>query len=698
MTENKGCITVALIGNPNSGKSTIFNSLTGSNQHVGNYPGVTVEKKEGYKKYNDCNINFIDLPGTYSLSAYSDDEAIARDFLLLKEKPDITLNVINVVSLERNLYLFTQITELDTPIIIALNMIDILESQGKIVDKKTMSDKLGVPVFPTVASKGIGISDILDSIVFLFEEKRKKNQLRAQIDYGDVIKDEKDKLKKLILKNSKLSKFPINWISIELLDKNPFALGLISKTDNESEILRQIKKSTDHIKEHFGAKAETEIANRRYGFAKSIEKNVIEKTGKGKIDITEIIDDFAINRYLGIPIFALVMYIIFKFTFTFSGPAVNLVGLFFDWVGVVAKSLIPYGPVQSLIVDGIISGVGGVLGFFPLILFMFFAIAFFEESGYMARASFVMDKTMHRFGVHGKSFLPLMLSTTGCAVPGILATRTLDSKRDRLITMFIVSFMICGAKLPVFALIIGAFFAIKYQVIIMFFMYVLSLIIALSVAKLLSVTILKGEPSYLVMELPPYHLPTIKGLFLKMWERGWLYVRKVGPIVVFISVLIWVMFSYPKYPVNEKLDKVQQSVLQIKHSLAGRVGKIVEPLFKPIGMDGNRAIALIVGVMAKEMIVSSLATIYAIEDGAEKTCSLKEKIAVDKDWSPLIGIVFLVFCMIYLPCVVAVSVFFKETGSSYKWLALLVIGNTVFAWIFSFIVFQLGTLLEIGLH
>jgi ferrous iron transport protein B len=690
-------ITVALAGNPNSGKSTIFNRLTGSNQPVGNYPGTTVKKTESFKKYKGYNINFIDLPGTYSLSSYSDDEVVAGDFLL-KEKPDIIVNVIDSANMERNLYLFTQIVELDIPVIMVLNMLDILKSHGKTVDIKVMSDILRVPVLATFASKGIGVVDILDCIINLCENGEFKNQIRVKVDYGEDIKGETEKLKKLVSKDSVLSKFPKNWLTIKFLDNDPLALDLVYKAGNRTEISEQIEKSRNHIKEHFGRKAEIEVADRRYGFANAVVKIVVKKSGNKKVDITKIIDSFTLNRYLGIPIFAAVMYIIFKFTFTFSEPAVKFFDLFFRWLGGVVAGIIPDGPVQSLVVDGIIGGVGGVLGFFPLVLFMFFAIAFFEDSGYMARAAFVMDKIMNKFGLHGKSFLPLMLSTNGCAVPGILATRSLDSKRDRLITMFVVPFMICGAKLPIFALIIGAFFAAKYQVAIMFFMYFLSVVIALGIAKLLSATILlKGESSHFVMELPPYHIPTVKGLFLKMRERSWLYVRKAGTVVVLISILMWMVFAYPQAPLNENLTEAEKSIFQLEYSIAGRARKILEPLFKPIGMDGNRAVALIAGFAAKEVIVSTLSTVYSIgEVNSGDMRTLREKIATDDDWSPLKGIVFLIFCLIYMPCVVSVVVFFKETGSSYKWLALLVIGNAVFAWIVSFIVFQLGTLLNIG--
>ncbi|MDR0398732.1 MAG: ferrous iron transport protein B [Endomicrobium sp.] len=687
-------IQVAIAGNPNIGKSTIFNDLTGYSQDVGNYPGVTVEKKEGLRKYRDIEINFIDLPGVYSLSAFSEDEVVARNFLI-ENKPDVIINVVDASNMERNLYLFTQITELNIPIIVVLNMSDILKSQGKIADTKEMEALLGVPVFNTVANKSIGIDKILDCLVSYYKNGKLKNQTRAKVDYGEDIKTEIDKLDVLVLKSKDLSKFPSGWLSIKLLDNDSLALQIVSNADNGTDILKQLKQSQAHLKEHFGKKLETELTNRRYGFSNSVVKTVIKKVYTQKVDISEIIDTFALNKYLGIPIFALVMYIIFKFTFSFSIPFIKIFGLFFNKFGQLVAAIIPQGPIESLIVDGIIGGVGGVFGFFPLVLFMFLAIAFFEDSGYMARAAFVMDKIMSKIGLHGKSFLPLMLSTNGCAVPGILATRTLDSKRDRLITMFVVPFMVCGAKLPVFALIIGAFFSVKYQTGIMFIMYLLSIAIALGVAKLLSKTVLNGEASHFVMELPPYHLPTLKGLFLKMWERGWLYVRKAGTVILLISIVVWFVFEYPKAPVNENLSQSEQAAIQLKHSFAGRAGKYLEPVFKPIGMDGNRAIALLAGLAAKEVIVSTLGTIYAIGDN-DNHQPLKEKIASDKDWSPLKGITFLIFCLIYLPCIVSVSVFFKETGSSFKWLMLLVIGNTIFAWIASFIVFQLGTFLNLG--
>jgi ferrous iron transport protein B len=689
-------ITVVLVGNPNIGKSTIFNSLTGANQSVGNYPGVTVEKKDGFKSHRGYNINFVDLPGIYSLSAYSDDEIVSRDFLV-NEKLDIVINVIDASKMERSLYLFTQIVELGISVMIVLNMIDILGLQGKVIDKEMMSNLLGVPVFIALTNKDIGITSILDYIVDVVEEGKLKKQITAKVDYGENIKEEIDKLEKLISKDPQLSKFPKSWLSIKLLDNDPLALKLVCKTDKKSIILSQLDRSREHIKRHFGNGVGTEIADRRYGFANSVVKTVIKKTDKKKIDMTEIIDNFVLNKYLGTPIFVIIIYIIFKFAFVFSEPIVNIFEKLFERLSDVVRSVILEELTRSLVVDGIIGGLSGVLGFFPLILLMFLAIAFFEDSGYMARAAFVMDKIMSKFGLHGKSFLPLMISTNGCAVPGILSTRTLDSKRDRIITMFVVPFMICGAKLPVCALITGAFFSSKNRANIMSLIYILSVIIAFATAKILSKTLLKGEPAHFVMELPPYHMPQIKGLLLKMWERSWLYLRKAGTVVVFMSVLVWAVFAYPRAPVDENLTKSEKAAVQLKYGLAGRAGKILEPLFKPIGMDASRTIAFVAGLAAKETIVSTLGTIYSIE--GSNSCnskSLRKKIACDEDWSPLKGLSFLVFCLIYTPCAMCVIVFFKESGSSYRYLALIVVGNAVFAWVTSFVVFQIGTLLKIG--
>ena len=697
MKEKNKKLVVALAGNPNCGKSTIFNALTGANQHIGNYPGVTVEKKEGFKSYRGYDISFVDLPGTYSLSAYSQDEVVVRDFLI-KENPDIVLNVLDASNLERNLYLFTEIAELNVPMAIILNMVDVLNSQGRKADTEKLSSLLGVPVIPTVGTKKSGVQFVLDAVIDSYESGAFANKQIAKVDYGSDIKTETDIIEKLIADNKELGDYSKSWLSIKLLSDDQLAVKTIFKTKDGDKIIEQVKKSVHHIWEHTNNKAEIEIAARRYGFAKSVIKTVISEDSARKRDFTEFIDKFVLNRYLGLPIFAAVMYLIFKFTFTLSEPVVGIFERFFEWLGGFAGGLIPEGMMQSLVVDGIIGGVGGVLGFFPLVLFMFFAIAFFEDSGYMARAAFIMDKIMSKFGLHGKSFLPLMISTNGCAVPGILATRTLDSKRDRLITMFCAPFMICGAKFPIFALIISAFFVAKYKTPVMFAMYILSVIIALIAAKVLSKTVFKDDASHFVIELPPYHMPTLRGLLLKMWERGWLYIRKAGTIIVLVSIIIWGGFTFPQTKENADFSDEENAMAQIENSYAGQLGNILDPVFRPIGMDGRKSIALVAGFAAKEAVVSTLGTLYSLgEVDPEESEPLREKIANSPDWSQLQGIVFLIFCLIYPPCIVAIAVFFKETGSSIKWLLLITAGNVILAYIASFIVFQVGTLLKIGI-
>ncbi|MDD5681529.1 MAG: ferrous iron transport protein B, partial [Candidatus Omnitrophica bacterium] len=472
MSGIKKRILVALAGNPNSGKSTLFNNLTGSRQHIGNYPGVTVEKKEGRTTYKGYEVVFVDLPGTYSLSARSEDEMVARNFIV-DEKPDVVVHVVDASNLERNMYLFTQLSELDVPVVLAMNMSDMVEGKGYTINYEILSKSLGKPVVPTVGNKNKGMSKLLEAVIAVYEKMITVS--KTKVDYGLEIDLERTKIAQVLSKNNvKLNGYSKEWLSLKLLEKDPIVDGHIKGLDCASEIEWQIEKSRQHLRQHFGDDAEVLIADRRYGFVSGVCMEAVKQTTEDRHDVSDKIDKVIMNRFLGLPIFALVMYGIFKFTFTFSEPVVGWFEKFFEWLSSLASSVIPEGLIQSFVVDGIIGGVGGVLGFFPLVLFMFFAIAFFEDSGYMARAAFVMDRIMHKFGLHGKSFLPMMISTNGCAVPGIMATRTLDSKKDRLITMMVTPFMICGAKLPIFALFIGAFFPAEHGANMMFLMYALS--------------------------------------------------------------------------------------------------------------------------------------------------------------------------------------------------------------------------------
>jgi len=688
-------IVIALVGNPNSGKSTIFNNLTRARQHIGNYPGVTVEKKEGKALFEGYEINVVDLPGTYSLSAYSEDEVVARDFII-KEKPDVIIHIVDSSNLERNLYLSTQLMELEVPLVLAMNMSDMAEKKGQDVDYTKLSGLLGVVIVSTVGNKNIGTKDLLETIIKVYEGKIKTKGVH--IGYGPEIREEMNKLEWIVKKDKALvEQYPWRWLIVKMLENDSSVLDIISKSSVAQEAIAQSEKSRNHLQLHFGDIPETIIADRRYGFISGACTEALKPSIEQRHDLSDRIDKVILNRILGIPIFALVMYAIFKFTFTFSEPMVGWFEKFFEWIGEIATTHIPEGLFQSFVVDGLIGGVGGVLGFFPLVLFMFFAIAFFEDSGYMARAAFVMDKLMSKFGLHGKSFLPMMISTNGCAVPGIMATRTLESKKDRLITMMVTPFMICGAKLPIFALFIGAFFPAKYGANIMFLMYVLSVAIAFVSGWVLKKFVFKGETTHFVMELPPYRMPTLKGLLLKMWERGWMYIKKAGTIIVLISIVIWAGFTFPQISPGEGVSEESVASVQMEQSYAGKIGKFIEPVVKPIGMDWRGGVALIAGVAAKEVVVSTFGTIYSLgEVDVEEAESLQDALQKDPFWNPLKALAFLMFCLIYLPCFVAMAVFYRESGSQIKWTMFLIFWTTVMAWGAAFIVYQGGRLLGFG--
>ncbi len=689
-------ITIALTGNPNSGKTTVFNNLTGSHQHIGNYPGVTVESKEGTITFQGYHIRIIDLPGTYSLSAYSEDEIVARD-VILNENPDMIVNVVDSSNLERNLYFVTQLMELQKPVILAMNMTDIVEQQGKLIDYNLLSKKIGVKIVPTIGSKNKGTEKLLEMVVKLKEDQHE--HIPVAVDYGNEIQDEILKISDIIKEDAVLSeKLPARWLAIKLLENDQHAIENLKNSPLADKLLNQTEKSRNHLKNHFGEDPEVIIADRRYGFVSGVCNQVLVQQREDKYSLTDKIDRIMLNRFWGLPIFALAMYTIFKFTFTVSEPVVGWFETLFGWLEGITAAALPEGLLQSFLVDGLIGGVGGVLGFFPLIMFMFFAIAFYEDTGYMARAVFIMDRVMTRFGLHGKSFLPLMLATNGCAVPAIMASRTIENKRDRLITMLVTPFMICGAKLPIFALFIGAFFATHNAANLMFLLYLLSIVIAFTASLFLKKVVFKGQPSYLVMELPPYRIPTIKGLLLKMWERGWLYLKKAGTIVLFISVVIWLGFTFPQ--VNQSSDSItglsenEIATIQMENSYAGRLGRFIEPLVKPIGQDWRGGIALLAGVAAKEVVVSTFGTLYSIgEVDVEETTSLRASMQNDPAWNPLKAFSFMLFSLIYIPCFVTVAVFYRESGSSLKWTSVLLIGSTLLAWISSLLVYQVGNLL-----
>ena len=692
-------VKICLAGNPNCGKSSLFNNITGLRQHVGNYPGVTVEKKEAFVTKNGYELQIIDLPGIYGLSASSEDEIVARN-VLIEEKPELVIDVVDSSNLERNLYLYAQLSELKIPVIIAMNMTDILENKGQKIDYKKLEEKYNVVAVPIVASKNKGTEELLKVVTDVLSKK--KTIKSVSIDYGKEINKEKDTICQIISEDVNLVlKYPVNFLAVELIKKESYALEKIKKSPVSSKIIEQVEKSNKTIFDLHNENLEAVFADKIYDWIKIVVSDVLSKSKSAKKDFTETIDKIVLNKIWSVPIFLLVMYIIFKFAFTVSEPIVGWFEAGIEWLSDFATGVIPEGIFQSLIVDGIIGGVGGVLGFFPQIICMFFAIAFFEDTGYMARAVFIMDRVMRKFGLHGKSFASLLIATNGCAVPAMMASRTIDNPKDRIITLLVTPFMICGAKLPIFALFIAAFFSKNstQAANTMFIFYALSVVIALFSAWVFKKTLFKGEPGYFVMELPPYRVPTIKGLLLKMWERGWLYIKKAGTIILLMSVLIWAGLTFPQVD-EEKLGEVSEeevAAAQMDQSYIGRLGHFIEPVIKPIGFDGKMGIALIAGLAAKEVVVSTLGTIYSmgetdVEDD-EAVNSLADKIASDPDWSPLKSVAFLMFCLIYVPCIVAITVFYREAGSRLKWLIILFAWTTVLGYLLSFIVYQGGRLL-----
>lgn len=690
-------INICLAGNPNCGKSSLFNNLTGLRQHVGNYPGVTVEKKEGSIISGKYKINIVDLPGIYSLSASSEDEIVARNFII-DEKPDLIIDVVDASNFERNLYLYTQLSELGIPVIIAMNMIDVLKNKGQEIDLDLLKKNYGIIAVATVASKNKGTQEIISAVIETYEKKSVIKNFKT--DYGQFISEELHKIENIICEDILLvRKYPIRYLASNLLKDDKFVFEKINKSLVERELTKQISESKKIISDKYSDSIDAVFADKIYTWIHSVSAVAVKTISKSKYDISDAIDRIVLNKILALPVFALVMYAIFKFTFTLSEPVVGCFETAMEFLAVNAAKVIPEGLMQSFVVDGIIGGVGGVLGFFPLILFMFFAIAFFEDTGYMARAVFIMDRFMRKFGLHGKSFASMIIATNGCAVPGLMAARTIENEKDRLITLMVTPFMICGAKLPIFALFIGAFFSAKDGANIMFLMYVLSVVIALLSAWILKKAILRGQPAYFIMELPPYRMPSFKGIFLKMWERGFMYLRKAGTVILLMTVVIWAGLTFPKANIqeSENISEEVSASIQVEQSYIGKLGNLIEPVIKPIGFDGKAGIALIAGLAAKEVVVSTLGTIYSLgEVDPEDASSLAERLQKDPDWNKLKAITFLIFCLIYLPCIVAVAVFFRETGSKIKWLVFLTFWTTVVAWLVSFTVYQGGKLFGLG--
>lgn len=708
---------VALAGNPNSGKTSVFNGLTGARQHVGNYPGVTVEVKEGVCTYNDQRITFIDLPGSYSLTPNSPDEAAAGRFLFEKQ-PDVIVNVIDLSNLSRNLYLTTQLLELGIPLVLCLNMSDIARKKGIRLDEKQFSRLMGCAVVYTVGAKKDGIDTLLETLVNLENQQDKKP---AKVFYDEEICEEREKLQVILEQHPELTRdISTRYLALKLLEDDPEAWRRVSESGAEKELQHQVNQSRQRLEPIFGEDLEGRIADARFGFINGILKETLKKTVRHSMEFSEKLDKVITNRILGLPIFAAIMWGIFTLTFTLGEVPMEWIEIFFarlgEWVGI----LLPNGPLHSLIVDGIIGGVGGVLVFLPNILLLFMAIAILEDSGYMARAAFIMDKLMHKMGLHGKSFIPMLIGF-GCTVPAYMAARTLESKRDRLITMHINTFMSCSARLPVYVLFCGAFWPEHTAGNVMFSIYVLGIVVAVVAAKVLSRFRYPGVSMPFVMELPPYHLPTFKGIMLHMWNKGSMYLKKAGTVILAISVVMWALMNFPQK--NEAdfsknytalstaieqgtgtAEEKQQALMalnnekageEIAFSAAGRIGKIMEPVIKPLGFDWRLGIGIFSGFAAKEVVVATMGTVYKVGEADEESTGLRQRLRNDPAYSPLIAYALMVFVLLYFPCMSAMTVFMKETGSWRE--TLFQVGYTTgLAYVGALLVYQGGMLLGLG--
>ena len=733
-------ITLALAGNPNAGKTTLFNRLTGARQHVGNYPGITVEYKEGYLQHNNQDIILTDLPGTYSLTAYSIEEIVARDYLVTSQ-PEVVINIVDASNLERNLYLTCQFLELGVPMIIALNMMDVAKDRGISIHAEKLSKHLNVPVVPIVARTGEGTELLISKTLEIANSQSKREPL--DISYGEDLDETILELVHVIEENAFLTDdYPARFSAVKYLedDEQIIAKGRESNPTVSSELETISKKVADHLIKTMDVFPEAIVADHRYGFLKSIIRQgvVSHKFDTDRLYTSDKIDKVVTNRLLGPVIMLAILLGLYEFTFSWSEIPGAWIETFFGWLSVIVGDLLPDGQLKSMILSGVIDGVGGVLGFVPLIMFMFFGIAILEDSGYLARVAFMMDRVFRIFGLHGSSVMPFIVSggiAGGCAVPGVLATRTLRSPKERMATLLTVPFMNCGAKLPVLALLIGAFFD-EHKSFYMFLFTLLAWVVALLAAKILRSTVLRGAPTPFVMELPPYRFPTLQGLLIHTWERTWQYIKKAGTVILGISILLWALMTFPGLPEDQvtkfeqekqaiaaqkhvtpeqlaekdsdsqspeikalveeinQLDK-EQSEQILRHSYAGKLGISLESVSQYAGFDWRTNIALVGGIAAKEVIVSTLGTAYSM--GAidiEETDSLGDRLQRSDNWNRVVAVSALIFIMFYAPCFVTVVCIAKE--SSWKWASFSMVFNTFFAFGMSVAVYQIGMFFNLG--
>lgn len=682
-------ISVALAGNPNSGKTSIFNALTRGAQRVGNYPGVTVEKVVGFAPAERARLKIVDLPGTYSLTAYSEEELVARKFII-DNRPDVIVNVLDTSNLESNLYLSTQLMELGVPMVLVFNMSDIAKSRGLVFNIEKLSALMGVRIVQTVGNRRKGVDELREAIVDASEDGRlpRGEDIRYGVDLEKSIGRLAESIERDMGENDRWAQ---RWTAIKLLERDK---DVCRKIDDEK--LRALtERERGHLIGVLGEDPEMAIADHRYGFISGACQESIRATVEMRHTISDRIDTVLLHRVLGFPIFLALMYLMFMLTFTFAAPLMGWLEILMAWLGDAVGGLWPAGSesiLRALIVEGIIGGVGGVLVFVPNIMFLFLAISLLEDSGYMARAAFIMDKLMHKIGLHGKSFIPMLLGF-GCSIPAIMATRTLENKRDRMTTMMVIPLISCSARLPIYALVIPAFFPQVWRAPMLWLIYIIGVVLAVLMARILRRTIFRGEGEIFVMELPPYRLPTAKGVLLHMWRNAWLFVKKAGTVILAISLLLWLLSTFPRTPSSEleRYPPGQRSAVELSNTVSGRIGHAMEPVLKTMGFDYRIGTALIGAMAAKEVFVAQLGVVYAVGD--ESDAPLREKL--QKKYDPLTGFCIMLFTLISTPCIATVVTVRKESGS-WGWALLQFGGLTVLAYLLTTICYQLGSLLGIG--
>lgn len=688
VSEKSRTINIALVGNPNCGKTSFFNRATGLRERVGNYSGVTVDAKQGTFHHKGYTINLIDLPGTYSITEYTPEEIYVREYIT-RHHPDLVLNVVDASCLERNLFLTTQLIDMNIRVVMALNMYDELTGEGAQLNYSYLGHLLGIPIVPTTASRGIGISEVLDKIIEVYEGQARESR-HVHINYGREIEEAISRIKAEVAPNKDITdEFAPRYVAIKLLENDRIMKDQLAVVPNYEQIFQVARKEIQYLEKSYKEDTRTIITNAKYGFIRGALKETFQSGEKVKRQLTTAIDTLLTHQWLGFPFLIFFMWVMFQATFSLGSYPMDWiemgVGSLGDWVA----RILPEGPLNDLLVNGVIAGVGGVIVFLPNILILFFFISLMEDTGYMARAAFIMDRMMHKIGLHGKSFIPLLIGF-GCNVPAIMATRTLESRRDRIMTMLITPFMSCSARLPVYILMVSAFFPVN-QGLVLLSVYLIGILIAIVTSLLLKKTFFSKSSDPFVMELPPYRMPTLRNTTLHMWGKAGQYLKKMGTIILFASVLIWALGYFPV-----RQDTQEDPSIQLEQSYIGRIGKFIEPAIEPLGFDWKMGVSIVTGLAAKEIVVSSMGILYHVPDAEENTQNLVENLQQqenskgEKVFTPLVAYAFMLFILIYFPCMAAIAAIRKEAGAKWAWFT--VFYTTGLAWVVAFCVYQGGSL------